>query len=38
MHPKVLVLDEPTKGIDVGAKYEIYPLMKRIVEDGGRSS
>jgi ribose transport system ATP-binding protein len=35
MHPKVLVLDEPTKGIDVGAKYEIYLLMKKIVEDGG---
>ena len=35
MSPKVLVLDEPTKGIDVGAKYEIYLLMKKIVEDGG---
>jgi ribose transport system ATP-binding protein len=35
MHPRVLVLDEPTKGIDVGAKYEIYLLMKKIVEDGG---
>ena len=35
MHPEVLVLDEPTKGIDVGAKYEIYLLMKKIVEDGG---
>jgi len=33
--PKVLILDEPTKGIDVGAKYEIYLLMKKIVEDGG---
>jgi ribose transport system ATP-binding protein len=33
--PKVLILDEPTKGIDVGAKYEIYLLMKEIVEDGG---
>jgi ABC-type sugar transport system ATPase subunit len=35
MGPKVLVLDEPTKGIDVGAKYEIYLLMKKIVEAGG---
>ena len=35
MSPRVLVLDEPTKGIDVGAKYEIYLLMKKIVEDGG---
>jgi ribose transport system ATP-binding protein len=35
MSPKVLVLDEPTKGIDVGAKYEIYLLMKKIVEGGG---
>ncbi len=33
--PRVLILDEPTKGIDVGAKYEIYLLMKKIVEDGG---
>ena len=28
-------MDEPTKGIDVGAKYEIYLLMKKIVEEGG---
>jgi ribose transport system ATP-binding protein len=35
MHPRVLVMDEPTKGVDVGAKYEIYLLMKKIVEDGG---
>jgi len=35
MKPRILVLDEPTKGIDVGAKYEIYMLMKKIVEDGG---
>jgi ABC-type sugar transport system ATPase subunit len=35
MHPRILVMDEPTKGIDVGAKYEIYLLMKKIVEDGG---
>ncbi len=35
MSPKVLILDEPTKGIDVGAKYEIYLLMKKVVEAGG---
>ena len=26
-NPEVLMLDEPTRGIDVGAKYEIYQLM-----------
>lgn len=35
MNPKVLILDEPTRGIDVGAKYEIYLLMKKVVESGG---
>ena len=33
--PRILILDEPTRGIDVGAKYEIYLLMKEIVEKGG---
>lgn len=32
--PKILILDEPTRGIDVGAKYEIYNLMNQLVEDG----
>lgn len=32
--PKVLILDEPTRGIDVGAKYEIYSLMNQLVEEG----
>ena len=32
--PKVLILDEPTRGIDGGAKYEIYSLMNKMVEDG----
>jgi inositol transport system ATP-binding protein len=32
--PSVLVLDEPTRGIDVGAKYEIYKLMSEIVKGG----
>jgi ABC-type sugar transport system ATPase subunit len=30
----ILILDEPTRGIDVGAKYEIYLLMNRLVEEG----
>jgi inositol transport system ATP-binding protein len=30
----VLILDEPTRGIDVGAKYEIYKLMTDIVKEG----
>lgn len=32
--PKVLVLDEPTRGIDVGAKYEIYNIMNELVDKG----
>lgn len=32
--PGVLFLDEPTRGIDVGAKYEIYTLMNRLLEQG----
>jgi inositol transport system ATP-binding protein len=32
--PDVLILDEPTRGIDVGAKYEIYRLMTELVKDG----
>jgi D-xylose transport system ATP-binding protein len=33
-HPKVLLLDEPTRGIDVGAKAEIYELMGRLAAQG----
>ena len=32
--PKVLILDEPTRGIDVGAKYEIYKLMFELAKQG----
>jgi ABC-type sugar transport system ATPase subunit len=32
--PRVLLLDEPTRGIDVGAKAEIYALMRRLAEGG----
>ncbi|MGI6669564.1 MAG: sugar ABC transporter ATP-binding protein [Acetivibrionales bacterium] len=33
-NPKVLILDEPTRGIDVGAKYEIYKLMVEMARSG----
>ncbi len=33
--PMIFIMDEPTRGIDVGAKYEIYTLMKEIAERGG---
>lgn len=32
--PKVLILDEPTRGIDVGAKFEIYTIMNKLIEQG----
>ena len=32
--PEVLILDEPTRGIDVGAKYEIYGIVNRLAEAG----
>ncbi len=32
--PDILILDEPTRGIDVGAKYEIYTIMTRLVAQG----
>ncbi|MDB5664409.1 multiple monosaccharide ABC transporter ATP-binding protein [Cypionkella sp.] len=33
-NPEVLILDEPTRGIDVGAKFEIYTIMKELAEQG----
>ncbi len=33
-NPKVLIMDDPTRGIDVGAKYEIYKLMNDLAEKG----
>ena len=33
-HPKVLLLDDPTRGVDVGAKAELYVLMDRLCRDG----
>lgn len=32
--PRVLILDEPTRGIDVGAKFEIYTLMDELARQG----
>jgi putative multiple sugar transport system ATP-binding protein len=32
--PKVLILDEPTRGVDVGAKYEIYGIINELADDG----
>ncbi len=32
--PEILILDEPTRGIDVGAKYEIYTIMNELIEKG----
>jgi putative multiple sugar transport system ATP-binding protein len=34
VEPKILILDEPSRGIDVGAKYEIYTIMNKLVEQG----
>jgi putative multiple sugar transport system ATP-binding protein len=32
--PDLLILDEPTRGIDVGAKFEIYGIIQRLAEQG----
>ncbi|MEK8130463.1 ATP-binding cassette domain-containing protein [Paenibacillus filicis] len=32
--PKLLILDEPTRGIDVGAKFEIYTIMNQLISEG----
>lgn len=34
MHPKLLILDEPTRGIDIGAKKDIYDLMNELTARG----
>ncbi|HTN61355.1 MAG TPA: ATP-binding cassette domain-containing protein, partial [Devosia sp.] len=33
-NPDLLILDEPTRGIDVGAKYEIYTIINKLAEEG----
>lgn len=32
--PDILILDEPTRGIDVGAKYEIYAIINQLADEG----
>lgn len=32
--PEILILDEPTRGIDVGAKFEIYNIINKLIEEG----
>ncbi len=34
LNPKVLIMDEPTRGIDVGTKYEIYKIMNELTDQG----
>ncbi|MDD2957501.1 MAG: sugar ABC transporter ATP-binding protein [Lachnospiraceae bacterium] len=34
IHPKVIIMDEPTRGIDVGAKSEIHNLLRKLAEEG----
>ena len=33
-HPEILMLDEPTRGIDIGAKFEIYQLINDLASRG----
>ena len=33
-HPKVLLLDDPTRGVDIGAKAELYLLMEQLASEG----
>ncbi|MRN53183.1 sugar ABC transporter ATP-binding protein [Paenibacillus monticola] len=34
VNPSLLILDEPTRGIDVGAKFEIYTIMNKLISEG----
>lgn len=34
VHPKVIILDEPTRGVDVGAKAEIHTILRRLADEG----
>ena len=32
--PRILILDEPTRGVDVGAKFEIYKIIRQLAAEG----
>ena len=32
--PEIIIMDEPTRGVDVGAKFEIYQLMRHLNQEG----
>ena len=34
MHPRVMIFDEPTRGVDVGAKNEIYAMLRKLADAG----
>ena len=38
IEPKVLILDEPTRGVDIGAKSEIYRIIDDLAKQGHRAS
>ena len=33
-HPRIVILDEPTRGIDIGAKVEVYAIIARLAREG----
>ena len=37
-HPRIILLNDPTRGIDVGTKQEMYQLLRKLADAGARSS